>query len=96
MLPSKAKVGDTVHFAFPAVAGKAATAFEVTINGRRVDEPQLVTQRAPGGNVANFVYHVREPGTFHISITPLGPNGDRWERRLHTLEVTTDVGPVRR
>lgn len=96
MLPSKAKVGDVVHFAFPPVGGKAVTGFEVTINGRKVDNPQMLTQRAPGGSIANFVYHVRQPGTFHVSITPIGPDGDKWERRLHTLEVTTDVVPAKR
>jgi hypothetical protein len=87
MLPSRAKVGDTVHFSFPHSPGKLISAFDVTINGKRVKDPEIVTNRAQNGGTANFVFHVREPGIYHFEIAPITEGGGRGEPRMNTLEV---------
>jgi hypothetical protein len=88
MLPSKARVGDTIHFAFPNVPGKVINAFHVKINGKSVTEPATIMTRAKGGGAANFVFKVTDPGTYQFEITPIGPAGEKGEPRLNTLEVT--------
>ena len=87
MLPSRAKVGDTIHFSFPNPAGKVISAFDVTINGKRVKDPEIVTTRAPKGGTANFVFHVKEPGIYQFVIAPISDGGARGEPRMNTLEV---------
>ena len=87
MLPSRAKVGDTIHFAFPNIPGKVVSAFEVTINGKKIKDPALVTTRASGGGAANFVFRVEEAGTFHFQIAPINEAGEKGDARLNTLEV---------
>src|SRR5262249_25168607 len=87
MLPTRAKVGDTIHFSFPNSPGKLISAFEVTINGKYVKDPQIVTTRASNGGTANFVFHVKEPGIYHFEIAPISDGGVRGEPRMNTLEV---------
>ncbi len=87
MLPSKAKVGDTIHFAFPKSGGKAVSGFEVTINGRRVKEPEILRNRGQPAD-AIFVFRVEEPGIYQFAITPISQEGERGEPRMNTLEVT--------
>jgi hypothetical protein len=87
MLPSRAKVGDTIHFSFPNAPGKLISAFEVTINGKRVKDPEIVTTRAPDGGRANFVFHVKEPGIYQFEIAPISDDGTRGQPRMNTLEV---------
>ena len=90
MLPSTAKVGDTIHFAFShnPFSGNQISAFEVTINGRKLDEPEVVmTKPKVGGATANFVFRATEAGTYHFEITPI-VGGKRGQPRLNTLEVT--------
>jgi len=89
MLPSKARVGDTIHFAFPKAPGKVVTGFEVTINGQKMAEPEILASRAQSKEATIFVYRVTEPGTYQFKITPIGQEGERGEPRLNTLEVTT-------
>ena len=85
MLASKAKVGDTIHFSFPnnSRSGKTISAFEVVINGKRIDKPELLTTR---GGPTNFVFTASAPGTYQFDITPI-MQGEKGERRLNTLEV---------
>jgi hypothetical protein len=87
-LPSKAKVGDTLHFAFPhkRLSGPAISAFEVTVNGKRIDSPEILNTRALAGGSTNFVFKISEPGTYQFQITPI-VEGTRGEPRLNTLEV---------
>ena len=87
MLPSKAKVGDTIHFSFPHVRykGKSITAFQVIINGNKISNPEMVSTRASGG-ATSFVFKAATPGTHHFEITAL-IDGQECERRLNTLEV---------
>src|SRR5215470_167701 len=87
MLPSKAKVGDTVHFSFANEPGKPIAGFEVTINGKKVSDAQFTVNRAKGGS-ATYIYNVTAPGIYQFQITPIGSAGDRGEPRLNTLEVT--------
>jgi hypothetical protein len=87
MLPSRAKVGDTIHFAFPNVPGRAVSAFEVTINGKKFKDPAVLTTRTPNGGTANFVFKVEETGIYHFEIAPIDAAGQRAEPRLNTLEV---------
>src|SRR5262245_8389743 len=87
MLPSRAKVGDTIHFAFPNVPGRVISGFEVTINGARITEPTVLKTRTPKGGTANFVFKVEEAGTYHFEVIPIDEAGQRSEPRLNTLEV---------
>ena len=91
MLPSNARVGDTIHFAFPErrTSGERVSDFEVTINGQKVDSPEILMTRAGRGgtNAANYVFRATEPGVFHFHITPVA-GGEKLEPRLSTLEVT--------
>jgi hypothetical protein len=91
MLPSNARVGDTIHFAFPEnrSSGVRVENFEVTINGKKVDSPEILMTRAGRGgtNSANYVFRATEPGFFHFHITPVA-GGQKLEPRLNTLEVT--------
>jgi hypothetical protein len=87
MLPSRAEVGDKVHFSFPNAPGKVISAFEVTINGKRVEDPELVKTGARDTGTANFVFHAKEPGIYHFEIAPIINGGARGEPRLNTLEV---------
>jgi hypothetical protein len=91
MLPSNSRVGDTIHFAFPEsqTAGARVSGFEVTINGKKVDSPEIVMTRAGRGgtNSANYVFRATEPGFFHFHITPVA-GGEKLEPRLNTVEVT--------
>ena|SRR5258708_6003195 len=92
MLPSKAKVGDTIHFVFPnpRPAGVKISAFEVTINGKKIDNPETVTTRVVGGGSTNFVFKVSASGTYQLEITPI-IEGKRGEPRLNTLEVENSM-----
>src|SRR5262245_29014580 len=87
MLPSRAEVGDKVHFSFPNAPGKVISGFEVTINGKRVADPEIVKSGARDTGTANFVFHVKEPGIYHFEIAPIINGGARGEPRLNTLEV---------
>jgi len=89
MLPSKARVGDTIHFAFPKEPGKLVSGFEVMINGQKIAEPEILVSRAKSKEGTIFVYQVREPGIYQFRITPIGEDGERGEPRMNTLEVTT-------
>jgi hypothetical protein len=89
MLPSTARVGDTIHFAFKhnPLSGTAISGFEVTINGRKIDNPEVVMTRATvGGAAANFVFRASEPGTYQFEVTPIVA-GKKGQPRLNTLEV---------
>jgi hypothetical protein len=57
MLPSTAKVGDTIHFAFPHKRSPetSISGFEVAINGRKTEKPEIEMTRATRGEAANFV-----------------------------------------
>ncbi len=91
MLPSYARVGDTIHFAFPESRTSRArvSGFEVTINGKKVDRPEILMTRTGrgGADFANYVFRATEPGAFHFHITPLA-GGEKLEPRLNTLEIT--------
>jgi hypothetical protein len=91
MLPSLAKVGDTIHFSFPRdrLAGKPISAFEVVVNGKKIDQPEVLITRAGRGGTesANFVFNVTEPGVFQFEITPIA-GGEKRPARLNTLEVS--------
>ena len=52
MLPSKARVGDTIHFSFPqaTLKGTRITAFEVLVNGKKVGNPEMKITSGTGGN----------------------------------------------
>jgi hypothetical protein len=56
MLPSKARVGDTIHFSFPhaSLKGKRITALEVFVNGKKVGNPEMKTTSGMGGGATNF------------------------------------------
>jgi hypothetical protein len=87
MLPSKAKVGDTIHFAFPnRRPGPPISAFEVTVNGKQIDRPEMLSTKALSGGSTVFVFKIVEPGTFQFQITPI-IDGMKGEPRLNTLEV---------
>jgi len=88
MLPSKAKVGDTIHFAFPhkRPAGPPISDFEVTVNGKKVDRPEILSTKALAGGATNFVFKIVEPGIYQFQITPI-IDGTKGEPRLTTLEV---------
>jgi hypothetical protein len=88
MLPSKARVGDTIHFSFPHanVPGKRITAFEVIVNGKKIQNPEIKLASAKGGSATSFVFQATAAGTHHFEITPL-IDGQRGERRLNTLEI---------
>jgi hypothetical protein len=88
MLPSKAKVGDTIHFTFPnsRQPGMTITAFQVTINGKKIDKPEILTTRAPGGGSSSFVFKVTEPGIYQFEITPIIGEA-KGVQRFNTLEV---------
>ena len=87
MLPSKAKVGDTVQFAFPNGQGKSISGFDVVINGEKISDATFTTSRSKGAHGANYIYNVTKPGTYQFEITPIDPAGDRGESRFNTLEV---------
>jgi hypothetical protein len=90
MLPSAARVGDTIHFAFPhpCFSRTPISGFEVTINGRRIAKPEIVmTSVKLGGGAANFVFRANEPGTYQFEIAPI-VGGKKGHSRLNTLEVT--------
>ncbi len=90
MLPSTAKVGDTIHFAFPhsPFSGKKITGFDVKVNGRKVDNPEVVmTKPKVGGGAANFVFRANEPGIYQFEITPI-LEGEKGHARFNTLEVS--------
>ena len=89
MLPSTAKVGDTIHFAFPHKRSSESTisGFEVAINGRKIDNPEIVMTRVPRGEAANFVFSVKEPGIYQFEVTPITA-GPKSRPRLNTVEVT--------
>jgi hypothetical protein len=88
MLPSKARVGDTVHFSFPhaSLKGKKITAFEVVVNGKKVSNPEMKLSSAMSGAATSFVFQATTPGTYQFQITPL-LDGQPGEPRLNTLEV---------
>ena len=86
MLPSKAIVGDIIHFSFAARPGQTISGFEVVINGKKVCNAEFTLNRAKGG--ANYIYNVTAPGIYQFQITPVGASGEREEPRLNTLEVT--------
>ena len=88
MLPSKARVGDTIHFSFPqaTLKGTRITAFEVLVNGKKVGNPEMKITSGMGGGTTSFVFQATTPGTYQFEITPL-IDGQRGEPRLHTLEV---------
>jgi hypothetical protein len=88
MLPSVAKVGDTIHFAFPhkRASGNAISGFEVAINGKRIENPEIVVTRALTGEAANFVFRAKEPGIYQFEVTPITEGGHGQPRR-NTLEV---------
>jgi hypothetical protein len=88
MLPSKARVGDTIHFAFPNSPGQKISGFEVTINGQQMPEPEVLASRANSKDATIFVYRVMQPGIYQFRITPIGQDGGRGDPRLNTLEVT--------
>ena len=88
MLPSKAKVGDTIHFHFPKSPDIDISSFEVTINGQRISDPEVLASRAKSKEATIFVYRVAQPGIYQFRITPIGQKGERGEPRLNTLEVT--------
>jgi hypothetical protein len=85
MLPSKARVGDTIHFSFPnaSLKGKRITAFEVIVNGKKVSNPEM---KMTSGGATSFVFQATTPGTYQFQITPL-LDGQPGEPRLNTLEV---------
>jgi hypothetical protein len=74
-------------------ATRVITAFEVTINGKRVENPAIATNRAPNGGTSNFVYKVQEPGHYHFIITPIMESGEKGEPRFNTLEVSGENTP---
>jgi hypothetical protein len=92
ILASNAKVGDTIHFSFPRVNWKGRitqanwkgriTAFEVIVNGKGINNPEIKTTN----DATNFVFQATAPGTYHFDITPI-TDGQRGDRRLNTLEV---------
>jgi hypothetical protein len=88
MFPSKARVGDTVHFSFAhdRFKGQIITAFDVVINGKKIADPELVKANAKGKGSTSFVFKADAPGTYHFEIVPISGE-DRGERRLSTLEV---------
>jgi plastocyanin len=87
MLPSKARVGDTIHFTFPhSVKGKKITAFEVMVNGRKISNPEIKMTNAMSGGAISFVFQATAAGTYQFEITPL-IDEQRGEPRLNTLEV---------
>jgi hypothetical protein len=88
MLPSKARVGDTIHFSFPNGPGKVIASFEVTINGQKVKDPEVMKTRGHPGNSAIFVFRAEQPGIHQFVITPIGQEGERGDPRMNTLEVT--------
>jgi hypothetical protein len=91
MLPSAARVGDTIHFAFPyaCLSRTPISGFEVTINGRKLAKPEIVLTRITvgGHGAANFVFRANEPGTFQFKIAPI-VGGKKGQSRINTLEVT--------
>jgi hypothetical protein len=97
MLPSTAKVGDTLLFAFPHKRSSetSISAFEVTLNGRKIDNPEIVINSGTrgtsvswtGGQAANFVFSVKEPGIYQFEIRPI-IGREKGQRRLNTVEVT--------
>jgi hypothetical protein len=89
MLPSTAKVGDTIYFAFPhkRSSGSAISGFEVAINGRRVQDPEMVMTRGLGGEAANFVYRAQEPGIYQFEVIPIAGD-EKGQPRRNTVEVT--------
>jgi hypothetical protein len=93
MLPSRARVGDTVHFAFPNGRDKTITAFEVKINGKKIEDPVITTNRAPNGVTSNFVFKAKEPGHYQFMITPITESGEKCEPRFNTLEVSGENMP---
>ena len=88
ILPSKARVGDTIHFSFPHAnrKGKTIRAFEVIVNGKRIANPEMKRTSNMTGGATSFVFQATAPGTYHFDITPI-IDGERGERRLNTLEV---------
>jgi hypothetical protein len=88
MLPSRARVGDTIHFSFPHpnLKGKRITAFEVIINGEKISNPEMKMTGAISGGATSYVFQAISAGIFQFEITPL-LDGERGETRLNTLEV---------
>jgi hypothetical protein len=88
MLPSKARVGDTIHFTFSnnRRPGMTITGFQVAVNGRKIDNPEILTTRATGGGSSNYVFRVNEPGIYQFEITPI-IGGEKGVQRFNTLEV---------
>ena len=67
MLPSKARVGDTVHFSFPFTnlkGGKRITGFEVFVNGKKISNPEMKMTGAMSGGATSFVFQATTAGTF--------------------------------
>src|SRR5262249_11034968 len=87
MLPSKAKVGDIIHFSFTVEPGQTISGFEVRINGQKAHDAEVTLNRGKGGG-AKYIYNVTAPGIYQFQITPIGPAGERGEPRWNTLEVT--------
>jgi hypothetical protein len=87
MLPSRATIGDVIHFAFPHLTGRVVTGFQVMINGKRVKAPEIVTSRSKSGGTAIFVFRVSKPGIYQFVITPIDQAGVKGEPRLNTVEV---------
>ena len=88
MLPSKARVGDTIHFSFPHAnwKGKTITGFDVIVNGKRISNPEMKMTSAKTGSATSFVFQATTPGTYHFDVTPI-IDGQPGERRLNTLEI---------
>jgi hypothetical protein len=84
MLPSKARVGDTIYFSFPHsnLKGKKITAFDVLINGKPISNPEMKMS----GNATSFVFQATTSGIYQFEIRPV-IDGQRGEPRLNTLEV---------
>ena len=95
MFPSTAKVGDTIHFAFPSnrFSGTAISRFDVTINGRKITKPEIVMTTAIKGGAANFVFRAIEPGTYQFAVTPV-VGGKKGQPRLNTLKVRQYLSPT--
>jgi hypothetical protein len=56
MFPSKARVGDTVHFSFAhdRFKGQIITAFDVVINGNKIADPELVKTNGKRKRIDQF------------------------------------------
>jgi hypothetical protein len=71
----QARVGDTIHFSFPhaSLKGKRITAFEVLVNGNKVENPEMKMTSGMGGEHGQF----RVPGDYprHVSVRDYAAHG---------------------